>query len=66
MKEVARLLGLTEHTVRFYTDKGLVPNVQRDSHNNRLFDDQSLDWLTGAKLFEIMCNVSKKGGSSIL
>ena len=49
VKEVAKLLNLTEHTVRFYTDKGLVPSLQRDKNNNRLFDDESLNWLTGVK-----------------
>ncbi|MEK4058211.1 MULTISPECIES: MerR family transcriptional regulator [Paenibacillus] len=49
VKEVAVLLDLTEHTVRYYSDKGLVPNVQRDKNNNRLFDEESLNWLTGIK-----------------
>ncbi|MFE3897536.1 MULTISPECIES: MerR family transcriptional regulator [unclassified Priestia] len=49
VKEVAKLLDLTEHTVRYYTDKGLVPNLQRDKNNIRLFDDQSINWLKGAK-----------------
>lgn len=49
VKEVANLLNLTEHTIRFYTDKGLVPNLQRDKNNNRLFDDESINWLTGIK-----------------
>jgi DNA-binding transcriptional MerR regulator len=49
VKEVANLLELTEHTVRFYTDKGLVPSVQRDKNNNRLFDEESINWLTGVK-----------------
>ncbi len=49
VKEVAKLLDLTEHTVRFYTDKGLVPSIQRDKNNNRLFNDASVHWLTGAK-----------------
>ena len=49
VKEVAKLLDLTEHTVRYYTDKGLVPNLQRDKNNNRLFDQQSINWLKGAK-----------------
>lgn len=40
---------MTEHTIRFYTDKGLVPNVQRDHNNNRLFDETSLNWLRGVK-----------------
>jgi DNA-binding transcriptional MerR regulator len=49
VKEVAKLLDLIEHTVRYYTDKGLVPNIKRDKNNNRLFDDKSIDWLTGVK-----------------
>ena len=49
VKEAARILGLTEHTIRFYTDKGLVPSVKRDKNNNRLFDEESINWLTGIK-----------------
>jgi len=49
VKEVTKLLDLTEHTVRFYTDKGLVPNLQRDKNNNRIFNDGSINWLRGAK-----------------
>ncbi|GAA0137470.1 hypothetical protein YSY43_43110 [Paenibacillus sp. YSY-4.3] len=49
VKEVAKLLNLTEHTIRFYTDKGLVPSLQRDKNNNRIFNDDSIKWLVGAK-----------------
>jgi DNA-binding transcriptional MerR regulator len=49
VKEAARITGLTEHAVRFYTDKGLVPSLQRDEHNNRLFDEESINWLYGVK-----------------
>lgn len=49
VKEVAELLDLTVHTIRFYTDKGLVPGLQRDKNNNRIFNDDSIHWLTGAK-----------------
>lgn len=49
VKEVAKLLELTEHTVRFYTDKGLVPNLQRDKNNIRIFNDENIKWLIGAK-----------------
>ncbi|MED4040965.1 MerR family transcriptional regulator [Niallia taxi] len=49
VKDVAKLLGLTEHTIRYYTDKGLVPNVQRDKNNNRLFNDENINFLIGAK-----------------
>jgi DNA-binding transcriptional MerR regulator len=49
VKEVAKLLDLTEHTIRYYTDKGLVPSLQRDKNNNRIFNDASIQWLSGAK-----------------
>lgn len=49
VKEVSRLLNLTEHTIRYYTDRGLVPSIQRDKNNNRIFDDESINWLTGVK-----------------
>ncbi|MCG3087788.1 MerR family transcriptional regulator [Sporosarcina cyprini] len=49
VKEVAALLELTEHTVRYYTDKGLVPNLQRDEHNNRQFDPAAVNWLLCVK-----------------
>lgn len=49
VKEAAHMTGLTEHAVRFYTDKGLVPSVQRDEHNNRLFDAEAINWLLGVK-----------------
>lgn len=49
VKEVSKILELTEHTVRFYTDKGLVPSIKRDKNNNRLFDQESINWLIGVK-----------------
>ncbi|WP_328041130.1 MerR family transcriptional regulator [Niallia taxi] len=49
VKEAAKLLGLTEHTIRYYTDMGLVPNLQRDKNNNRLFSDENINFLIGAK-----------------
>lgn len=49
VKQVSNMLNLTEHTVRFYTDKGLVPHLKRDKNNVRLFDDDAIHWLTGVK-----------------
>ncbi|WP_151733390.1 MerR family transcriptional regulator ['Paenibacillus yunnanensis' Narsing Rao et al. 2020] len=49
VKEAAQITGLTEHAVRFYTDKGLVPSVQRNENNIRLFDGESINWLQGIK-----------------
>jgi DNA-binding transcriptional MerR regulator len=39
VKEVAQKTNLTVHTIRFYTDKGLIPNVQRNKNNARLFEE---------------------------
>lgn len=49
VKQIAELLGMTEHTVRYYTDMGLVPSLQRDKNGNRLFDEQSKNWLIGVR-----------------
>jgi DNA-binding transcriptional MerR regulator len=49
VKEAAEMTGLTEHAVRYYTDKGLVPTVQRNKNNIRLFDADSINWLYGIK-----------------
>lgn len=49
VKEAALITGLTEHAVRFYTDKGLVPSIQRNENNIRLFDPESINWLHGIK-----------------
>jgi DNA-binding transcriptional MerR regulator len=57
VKDVSRLLDLTEHTIRFYTDKGLVPSLKRDEHNKRLFDEESISWLTGIKYLK-QCGMS--------
>ncbi|MFP4976602.1 MerR family transcriptional regulator [Paenibacillus sp. CN-4] len=49
VKEAAMITGLTEHAVRFYTDKGLIPSVQRNQNNIRMFDEESINWLLGVK-----------------
>ncbi len=59
VKEVAKKINLTEHTIRFYTDKGLVPNIHRDKYNNRLFDEESLNWLIRVKYLKD-CGMSIK------
>ena len=49
VKETSKLTNLSVHTIRYYTDKGLVPNLIRDEYNQRVFDDESIDWLKGIK-----------------
>lgn len=57
VKEAAKMLDLSEHTVRYYTDRGLVPNLKRDHNNNRLFDEEAINWLKGAKRLK-QCGMS--------
>lgn len=45
IKYVCTELGLTVHAVRYYCDRGLVPNLRHDEHGNRLFDAESINWL---------------------
>ena len=49
IKDVCQKLNLTVHTVRHYCDMGLVPNLQHDKNGNRIFNEESLNWLRGAK-----------------
>ncbi|MDD3367851.1 MAG: MerR family transcriptional regulator [Lachnospiraceae bacterium] len=56
VKEIAEKMGLTEHTIRYYTDQNLFP-CKRDSNNRRVFDDQSVNWLQGIKCLRA-CGVS--------
>ena len=46
LKQVCQMLNLSEHTVRYYTDIGVI-TVQRDQNNRRIFDEQAIDWLRG-------------------
>ena len=48
LKQACQILNLTEHTIRYDTDIGIV-EVKRDKNNHRLFDEQALDWLKGTK-----------------
>ena len=45
MKEVCRKTGMTYEALKFYRNQGLVPNVKRDEHNYRVFDDRDVAWI---------------------
>lgn len=49
VKQVAEKLDMNPHTVRFYTDKNLIPNLKRGENNVRMFDEDAINWLTGVK-----------------
>ena len=46
IKQMAEMFDVTEHTLRFYTDKGLLP-CERDSGNRRVFNEESINWMQG-------------------
>ncbi len=43
--QVAEIMGLTAHTLRFYDKEGLLPMVKRTRGGSRLFTDEDVDWL---------------------
>lgn len=45
MKDVCRKTGMTYEALKFYCNQGLVPNVKRDGHNYRVFDDRDVAWI---------------------
>lgn len=48
IKQMAEMFDVTEHTLRFYTDKGLLP-CERDGGNRRVFTEESVNWMQGIK-----------------
>lgn len=45
MKEVCKMTGMQYETLKFYCNKGLVPNVQRNKNNYRVFDQHDVEWI---------------------
>ncbi len=45
MKETCVRTGMSYENLKFYCNEGLVPNVKRDAHNYRVFDDQDIKWI---------------------
>lgn len=45
MTEVCEQTGLSYQTLKFYCNEGLVPYVQRDLRNRRVFDERTLAWV---------------------
>ena len=43
--EIAQRSGLPASTIRFYEQKGLIPNASRAANGYRVYDDKSLDRL---------------------
>lgn len=46
IKQFAEMFDTTEHTIRYYTDIGILP-CHRDGGNRRVFDEESVNWMHG-------------------
>lgn len=47
VKQFAAMFGITEHTVRYYTDIGILPCVRRGAGGRRVFNEESVNWMQG-------------------
>ncbi len=56
--EMAKLLGVTASTLRYYDKEGLLPFVERSSGGVRMFRDSDIEWLQ-------VIGCMKKAGMSI-
>ena len=45
MKEACKQTQLPYETLKFYCNRGLVPNVKRDKNNRRIFDERDIAWI---------------------
>ena len=45
VQELAKRFGVSEHTVRYYENEKLLPEVGRDAHGARVFTDEHVNWL---------------------
>ena len=45
MMQTCREVGMTYQTLKFYCNKGLVPNVKRDKNNRRVFSEHDVEWI---------------------
>lgn len=53
VKDVCNLTGLSPHTIRYYDDSGLLPEIARTAGNVRLFSDYDLNWLQVVHCFRV-------------
>ena len=54
IKEVAEMMNVSEHTLRFWAKNGFIPDIIRDRNNIRLFSEHTLGWV---KIVKCLKNV---------
>lgn len=45
VKQVSKILGISAYTIRYYENIGLIPFVERNGVNVRMFSDYTIEWL---------------------
>jgi len=45
IKEISEKINLAPHTLRYYENEGLMPDIDRDTYGNRVFNEHNLEWL---------------------
>ena len=65
VKEVSKAVDISEHTVRYYADCELIPSLMRNKNNQRLFNQESINWLIGIKHLR-KCGMSIKESTKIV
>lgn len=45
IKEMAEMMGVTTHTLRYYEKEGIIVDVDRDPQGNRIYHDHTIEWL---------------------
>lgn len=45
MKQTCEITCMPYETLKFYCNEGLIPNVRRNEHNHRIFDDNDVEWI---------------------
>ncbi|OPH58365.1 MerR family transcriptional regulator [Paenibacillus ferrarius] len=43
--DVAEQTGLSMHTLRYYENEGIVPNVKRNEGGTRIYEQKDIEWL---------------------
>lgn len=60
IKEVADMLDISEHTLRFWAKNDLFPFLSRDKNNVRMFSENDLGWV---KIVKCLRSVGVEGKS---
>lgn len=59
MKEVCQKLDMTYETLKYYCNEGLIPSVKRDKNNYRIFDENTVNWISSLSCLK-KCGMSIK------